>query len=101
MKLTLELPDAVILAELGRRLATRRLAARHTQAGLAARAGIAKRSVERLESGRPVELRTLVAAMRALGCGAGLDALVAALPAASPVRRRVVSRRPRERPDGR
>lgn len=51
MKITKEGTDAVILGELGARLAQVRLGKNLTQAQLAERAGVSKRTVERLETG--------------------------------------------------
>jgi transcriptional regulator with XRE-family HTH domain len=73
--------DAAILAELGARLASLRLAANTTQAALADAAGVSKRTIERLEAGESTQSANLVRVMRALGI---LDALETALPAAGP-----------------
>ena len=51
MKMTKQATDAVILGELGSRLAKIRLDHNLTQAQLATQAGVSKRTVERLESG--------------------------------------------------
>lgn len=51
MKITSQLTDAAILEELGSRLMSVRLERNLTQAALAKQAGVAKRTVERLESG--------------------------------------------------
>lgn len=51
MKITPELTDQAILQELGGRLARVRIEHHLTQAALAEQAGLAKRTVERLESG--------------------------------------------------
>ena len=51
MKITKQATDAVILGELGGRLAKVRLDRNLTQAQLATQAGVSKRTVERLESG--------------------------------------------------
>ena len=90
-----ELPDDALTQELGRRLARRRINAGLSQAELALRAGIAKRSVERLEIGRPTALGTVLGALRALGCLGGLEGLVP--PGMGPERRRVARNRPRPR----
>lgn len=52
MKITSEASDAAVLEELGRRLVQVRLEKNLTQAQLAERAEVAKRTVERLEAGR-------------------------------------------------
>ncbi|HEX7652974.1 MAG TPA: helix-turn-helix transcriptional regulator [Verrucomicrobiae bacterium] len=51
MKITGQVTDEVILHELGHRIARIRLERNLTQAQLALEAGVAKRTVERLESG--------------------------------------------------
>ncbi|MEF8724015.1 helix-turn-helix domain-containing protein [Candidatus Accumulibacter phosphatis] len=51
MKISNNLTDQAILEELGGRLAAARIERRLTQAALAEQAGVAKRTVERLESG--------------------------------------------------
>lgn len=73
--------DDAVLAELGQRLAQRRIDARLTQADLAARAGVGKRTVERIEAGESAQLTSLVRILRALELLAQLDEL---LPAAGP-----------------
>jgi transcriptional regulator with XRE-family HTH domain len=71
--------DPAVLAELGRRLAARRLERNLTQAELAAEAGVSKRTLLRLESGESTQLTNLVRVLRALEL---LDALEALVPAA-------------------
>jgi transcriptional regulator with XRE-family HTH domain len=51
MKITVQLTDQAILEELGGRLARTRIERNLTQAALAEQAGVAKRTIERLESG--------------------------------------------------
>ena len=51
MKITPQLTDEGVLQQLGERLTGVRLDQRLTQAALAERAGVSKRTVERLESG--------------------------------------------------
>ncbi len=92
MKSFTDLPDDALLRALGRRLARRRIHSGLSQGELGVRAGIAKRSVERLEAGRFTELRTLLRALRALGALGGLDGLLAHV--AGPERRRVARTRP-------
>lgn len=71
-----ELSDADALAELGRRLAQLRLGRPWTQAALAARAGVAKRTIERIEAGGSVQLTSLIRVFRSLDLLAALDALL-------------------------
>lgn len=68
-------PEAV-LEELGRRVARRRLDLGITQADAAARAGVGKRTLERIEAGADVRLSTLVHLLQVLGLGDGLELLV-------------------------
>ena len=67
MKISTQIVDAVILEELGIRLARARLERGLKQAELAAQAGIAKRTLERMEAGGSTELRSLVRVCRVLG----------------------------------
>lgn len=105
MQISAELTDEAVLRELGERLARRRIALDLTQARLAERAGVAKRTLERMESGASAQLSSLVRVMRALDLLESLDRL---LPPAEPgpldwlrregrVRQRVSSRRQGER----
>lgn len=76
MKITNSLTDAAVLAELGSRLARRRLSLQMTQAQLAEQAGIGKRTLERMEAGEASQLDTLVRVLRVLEALAGLDTLL-------------------------
>lgn len=67
------LVDEVILGELGERLMQRRIARGLTQAMLAKEAGVAKRTVERVEAGESIQLLTLVRLCRVLDLLEGLD----------------------------
>lgn len=68
MKFTSQLTDEGVLQQLGERLARMRLDQRLTQAALAERAGVAKRTVERLESGEvATQLSGFLRVCRALG----------------------------------
>ena len=80
MKISTELTDGAILQEIGARLAQRRIEAGRTQAKLAEQAGIAKRTLERIEAGHGAELVTLIRVLRALELTDGLDSLVRDLP---------------------
>jgi len=73
--------DDAVLAELGQRLAQRRIDARLTQAELAERAGVGKRTVERIEAGESAQMTSLVRIFRELELLTVLDEL---LPAAGP-----------------
>ena len=76
MKLTPQLTDAAILTELGARLTRARLRQKLSQQELADMAGVAKRTVERIESGQPTVLTNLVRLLRALNLIEPLDALI-------------------------
>ena len=96
MKLTAQHSDAAIQAELGQRLARARLERNLTQAELAAEAGVAKRTIERLEAGRSSQLTNLIRVVRALGLGANFDLLVPETPP-SPIEELRLRGRQRER----
>lgn len=70
--------DQAILAELGSRLAQRRIAMRLSQADLAEQAGVGKRTVERIEAGESAQVTTLVRLFRVLDLLPALDALIPA-----------------------
>ena len=76
MKINSQLVDAVILRELGVRLARNRLEQNFTQAALAEQAGISKRTLERMEAGGPTQLVNLVRVCRALNLLDRLEALI-------------------------
>jgi transcriptional regulator with XRE-family HTH domain len=80
MRVTSELTDAAIARILGERLARYRIEARLTQAELAERAGIGKRTVERIEAGLGVELVTLIRVLRTLDILEGFERLLPELP---------------------
>jgi len=73
--------DEALLEELGNRLARQRVAMELTQADLAERAGISKRTVERIEAGKSAQTATLISILRVLNL---LDGLYAMLPAERP-----------------
>ena len=77
MKISLEMNDGAILRELGERLAHARLERNLTQAALAEQAGVAKRTLERLESGEvAAQLSAFLRVCRVLGLLDRLDALI-------------------------
>lgn len=71
------LPDPALLTEMGHRLGHYRLQLNLSQAQLAKKAGISKRTLERLESGESVQLTNFIRVLRSLG---RLDALDQLLP---------------------
>lgn len=76
MKITGLLTDDAVLAELGARIARRRVELQLTQAAVAEQAGIAKRTLERMEAGQTSQLSTLVRVLRVLDAASGLDGLI-------------------------
>lgn len=76
MRITGLLTDDAVLAELGARIAGRRVELQLTQAAVAEQAGIAKRTLERMEAGLTSQLGTLVRVLRVLDAASGLDNLI-------------------------
>lgn len=76
MKLTGLLTDDAVLAEIGARIASRRIELQLTQAVVAEQAGIGKRTLERMEAGQTSQLSTLVRVLRVLDAMSGLDSLI-------------------------
>lgn len=77
MKITQLETDEAILAELGRRIARRRIDMELTQAQLAQQAGIAKRTLERIEGGASAQMSSMVRIFRVLDLLPGLDSMIA------------------------
>jgi transcriptional regulator with XRE-family HTH domain len=76
MKISTLLADDAILAEIGARIAHRRLALQLTQAAVAEQAGVAKRTLERLEAGHSMQMSNLIRILRVLDGLAGLDRML-------------------------
>lgn len=76
--------DSAVLAEIGRRLARRRLERNLTQAELAAEAGVSKRTLVRMEAGESTQVTNFIRVLRALGLVDRLDAFLPP-PAPSPL----------------
>jgi transcriptional regulator with XRE-family HTH domain len=76
MKISTLMTDEAILSELGRRLARRRIDSQITQAELAHRAGISKRTVERIEGGASAQMSSIVRVCRVLDLIAALDRFI-------------------------
>lgn len=70
------LSDDAILAELGQRLSRYRIDAGLTQQALAAKAGVSKSTLERIEAGAPSQLPNLIRVLRALDLLSMLDAAI-------------------------
>jgi len=81
MKISDLLTDEAILAEIGERIARRRLDLELTQAALAEQAGIAKRTLERVEAGHSAQMSSFIRILRVLDALPGLDRM---LPEARP-----------------
>jgi len=75
------LAETAILAEIGQRLARRRLDLELTQAAVAEQAGVAKRTVERIEAGVSAQMSTVIRIFRVLDL---LPTLDRAIPDAGP-----------------
>lgn len=84
MRISESITDGAVLGELGSRLRETRLQRNLTQAWLAAEAGVSTPTLAKLESGRPVQLATLVRVLRALGMLNGLE-LAVPEPQTSPI----------------
>lgn len=76
--------DELLLSEIGERLARMRIEVGVTQYGLAEKAGVGKRTVERMEAGGSVQLVSLLRVMRVLGLVERLDSVLPE-PGASPM----------------
>jgi transcriptional regulator with XRE-family HTH domain len=97
MKITKQATDEVILGELGGRLAKIRLDHNLTQAQLATQAGVAKRTVERLEAGTVgTQLSGFIRVCRVLDVIERFDLLVPE-PVPSPVAQLKMAGRKRQR----
>ncbi len=81
MKISDLLTDEAILAEVGERIARRRLDLELTQAAVAEQAGVAKRTLERVEAGHSAQMSSLIRILRVLDGLPGLDRM---LPEAGP-----------------
>jgi transcriptional regulator with XRE-family HTH domain len=81
MKISRLLADDAILAEIGARIARRRIDLQLTQATVAEQAGVAKRTLERLEAGHSMQMSNLIRILRVLDGLPGLDRM---LPEAGP-----------------
>jgi len=76
MKISKLLADDAILSEIGERIARRRLDLQLTQANVAEQAGIAKRTVERIEAGASAQLLSAIRIFRVLDLLQDLDRVI-------------------------
>jgi transcriptional regulator with XRE-family HTH domain len=76
MKITTNIPEAVMLSELGERAQQYRVGMNLTQAELAKSAGVSQRTIERLENGSSVQLDKMLRIIRALKLSDNLDQLI-------------------------
>ncbi len=101
MKISAQLTDDAVLEELGGRFAAERLNLNYTQAELAERAGVSKRTVERLERGEAAtQLSGFLRVCRALGLLDRIEALIPP-PTPSPIAQLKLQGRRRQRATGR
>jgi len=76
MKMSKLLSDEAILAEIGERMAQHRIRLQLTQADLAEQAGVAKRTVERIEAGASAQMASMIRIFRVLDLLPGMDQLI-------------------------
>lgn len=81
MKIAKGLTDEAVLAEIGARIAGRRLALGLSQAEVAEQAGVGKRTVERIEAGESAQVSSFIRILRVLDALPGLEG---AIPEAGP-----------------
>lgn len=86
MKITVNLTDDAVLAEIGSRLRETRLSRNLAQEWVAREAGVSMPTINKLEGGGPVQLLTLIRVLRALDLLDGLEVAVPE-PAPSPIER--------------
>jgi transcriptional regulator with XRE-family HTH domain len=76
MKISNLLADEAILTEIGARITRCRLDLQLTQAAVAEQAGVAKRTLERIEAGASAQVSSLIRILRALDLLPGLDGMI-------------------------
>lgn len=81
MKISKLISNDAVLAELGERISRCRLDLQLTQANLAEQAGVAKRTVERIEAGASAQMSSIIRILRVLELLPNLDRMI---PAAGP-----------------
>ncbi|MBL7222128.1 MAG: helix-turn-helix domain-containing protein [Phycisphaerae bacterium] len=78
MKIEKQTAPEAVTAELGARIARRRIELGMTQANAAGQAGVGKRTIERIEAGADTQLSTLIRLLSVLDLAEHLDQLVPA-----------------------
>jgi len=76
MKISKNMSDNAVLAEIGNRIARLRLDHQFSQADLATQAGISKRTLERIEAGATTQISSLIRVLRAMNSLENLDNLI-------------------------
>jgi transcriptional regulator with XRE-family HTH domain len=76
MKIENQTTPETIIMELGKRIAKLRIEQGITQAQVAERAGVAKRTIERIEAGGDIQLTTLIRLLRVLDLTNHLNLLI-------------------------
>ncbi len=76
MKISRLLTDEAILAEIGARIGRCRLDLELTQAAVAEQAGVAKRTLERIEAGHSAQMSSIIRILRVLDSIPGLDRML-------------------------
>lgn len=72
----LTMNDKAILKELGSRIQCRRLSLNMTQLELTLRAGVARKVIQNIESGKSCTMKGFLRTLRALGLADGLDSFL-------------------------
>jgi transcriptional regulator with XRE-family HTH domain len=96
MKFSSQHTETALLVEVGARLEQARLRAGLSQQALAEAAGVAKRTVERFEAGKPGSLENLIRLLRALELVDRLELLLPEV-TASPIEQLKLTRKKRQR----
>lgn len=76
MKITKLLTDDAVVAEIGHRISRRRVEFNMTQADVAKKAGMSKKTVENIESGASSQMSTIIRIFRVLDLMDNLDHLI-------------------------
>jgi len=76
MKIDELVTDITVLDEIGQRLAKRRVEMNLTQSELSLKAGVSKRTIERLESGQSTQLSSFIRIIRSLNLLHRIDSFI-------------------------